>query len=163
MAPLYMDKDGSSRVKLDEEAVTAMVSRCKHAGRLEAGGILVGSYSEDGIVAHVNEALGPPDGSRFTPTGFIRNCAGLSEALQRRWTVQQYYLGEWHFHPRGRSGPSLQDRRQMAEIGGDSAYCCTRPILVVIGGGAGNWKVGVWTLADTRLLPLREMDNDALR
>ena len=160
MAHLYVDESGPSQVEIGEKAASAMLSLCEQADHLETGGILIGSYSVDGAVAHVREALGPPKGSQSTQTGFVRSCSGLSEVLQRKWTRHQHYLGEWHFHPEGRSIPSTQDRRQMAEIGSHTAYRCPSPILIVVGGSVEDWKLGVWVLSDGELLRLREPDQD---
>ena len=103
-APLNMDENIFPQVEIGELALKAMLSLCEQTAHLETGGILVGSYSADGAQAHVNEALGPPPGSQSTPTEFTRN-TGLGKALKRRWPQQQYYLGEWHSHPRGTHEP----------------------------------------------------------
>ena len=157
MSHVYVDDSGASQVEIGERAASTMLSRCEQAGGLETGGILVGSYSGDGVVAHVNEALGPPKGSRSTRTGFIRSDSGLRKTLRRRWSVQQYYLGEWHFHPEGRACPSPQDRHQLAEIGRDASYVCQRPILIVMGGERNDPRMGVWVLVDSELLRLRHV------
>ena len=157
MTYLYVDKNDSLQVEIGEEAALAMLSMCEQATGMETGGILVGSYSMDGVVAHVEEALGPPKGSRATKTGFLRSPTGLRKALRRRWSARQYYLGEWHYHPEGRACPSQQDRRQLAEIGGDATYVCQRPILVVVGGGRKDRAFGVWLLIDGALLKLKKV------
>ena len=157
MAHLYADESGSSQVEIGEEATSAILSLRKLAAGLETGGILIGSYSADGVVARVNEALGPPKDSRSTRTEFMRSPSGLKGILQRRWSSQQYYLGEWHFHPQGRGRPSPQDQRQLAEIGNDGAYACQKPILIVVGGCRTDWRIGVWVLVHTELLRLRRV------
>ncbi len=160
MAPLNVDENNFPQVEIGEMALTAMLSFCEQAAHLETGGILVGSYSADGALAHVNEALGPPLGSKSTPTEFTRN-TGLSKALQRKWPEQQYYLGEWHSHPRGRTIPSRQDRRQMAAIGRDAAYRCPNPILIITARSKDDWRIGVWVLIDGKLRRANEATNDA--
>ena len=159
MAHLYVAESGPSQVEIGEEAASAVLSLCEQADHIETGGILIGSYSVDGAVAHVREALGPPKGSQSTQTGFVRGCAGLREALQRRWLTQQYYLGEWHFHPKGRGSPSPRDRRQMDEIGSDAVYRCPSPILMVVGGRKNDWMLGVWVHVDGKLLRLSQVTN----
>lgn len=156
MVPMYGDENGTSHVEIGANVFRSMVSLCEQANDLETGGILVGHYSSDGTVAHVEEALGPPNGSRSTSAGFARSCVGLTEVLRHKWTKGQYYLGEWHFHPRGQTRPSSQDRRQMAEIGSDAAYCCPTPILIVVGAGDGSWKPAVWVLTDGHLRRLAQ-------
>lgn len=155
MAALSVDENVFPQVEIGEMALTAMLSFCEQAAHLETGGILVGFYTADGTLAHVNEALGPPQGSKLTQTEFTRN-TGLSKALQQRWPEQQYYLGEWHSHPRGLTSPSRQDRRQMAEIGNDAAYCCPNPILIIVARSRADWRVGVWVLINGRLVLAKE-------
>ena len=160
MAPLNVDENIFPQVELGEMALKAMLSLCEQTAHLETGGILVGSYSADGAQAHVNEALGPPPGSQSTPTKFTRN-TGLGKALKQRWPQQQYYLGEWHSHPRGRTSPSRQDRRQMAIIGNDAAYCCPNPILIIVARSRDDWRLGVWVLIDGKLRRAKEATCDA--
>ena len=122
MSPLYWDDAASYRVGLDEDALAFMLSTCEEAGHVETGGILVGTYSDDGVSARVSRVLWPPEGSEATSTRFVRSETGLAELLKQLWAVQQHYLGEWHSHPGGAGVPSAQDRRQMASISDDSAY-----------------------------------------
>ena len=157
MAHPYADESRSTQVEIADEATSAILSLCEQAAGLETGGILIGSYSADGFIARISEALGPPNGSRSTRTGFMRSPSGLKGILRRRWSSQQYYLGEWHFHPQGRGCPSPQDQRQLAEIGSDGAYACPKPILIVVGGCSNDWRIRVWVLADGQLRRLRRV------
>ena len=168
MAQNYEDDNRYLRVEIAEEATSAILFLCKQEAGVETGGILVGSYSADGVVARIDEALGPPKGSRSTRTEFMRSPSGLKSILQRRWASQQYYLGEWHFHPQGMGCPSPQDQRQLADIGSDSAYDCPKPILIVVGGCSNDREIGVWVLANGELVRLRRVPqsiqlNDTLR
>ena len=154
MSPLFWDGAAPYRVELDEDALAFMLSACEEAGRLETGGILIGTYSDDGGSARVSRAVGPPEGSQATSTRFVRSEAGLAELLKQLWAVQQHYLGEWHSHPGGAGVPSAQDRRQMASISDDSAYSCPNPILVIVGGGT-TWQAGVWVFDAGRFVRLQ--------
>ena len=157
MAHPYEDESRSTQVEIADEATSAILSLCVQAAGLETGGILIGSYSADGTTARISEALGPPKGSRSTRIEFMRSPSGLKGILRRRWSSQQYYLGEWHFHPQGKGCPSPQDQRQLAKIGSDGAYACPKPILMVVGGCSNDWRIGVWVLADGQLLRLRRL------
>ena len=132
-----------------------MLAFCETVVECETGGILVGSYSADGSVVRVEETLGPPADSELMPTGFVRGFAGLTETLQRKWSSGKHYLGEWHFHPKGRTNPSTQDRRQMVEIACDSAYRCEYPILVINGGSESDGMLGVWVFVSGDLSRLQ--------
>lgn len=157
MSPLYWDDAVSYRVELDEDALAFMLSACEEAGQVETGGILVGTYSDDGVSARISRALGPPEGSEATSTSFVRSETGLADLLKRFWAVQQHYLGEWHSHPKGAGVPSAQDRRQMTSISDDSAYSCPNPILLVVG-RATSWKAGVWVFDAGRFVRLRRTE-----
>lgn len=152
MMQLYVDKSGSAHVGVDQSAASVMFSLCHQANGLETGGILVGSYSPDGAVAQVDEALEAPEGSESTPFDFLRGCCGMRETLRQMWGLHQHYVGEWHFHPHGSARPSPRDRRQMAEIGEDALYQCPRPILIVISGNANDWNLDVWVHSDGELV-----------
>ena len=157
MSPLYWDDTASYRVRLDEDAMAFMLSTCEEAGRAETGGILVGTYSDDGVSARVSQVLGPPAGSEATSTRFVRSETGLAELLKQLWAVQQHYLGEWHSHPEGAGVPSAQDKRQMVAISRDSAYSCPNPILIVVG-RAATLQAGVWVFDAGRFVRLRRTE-----
>ncbi len=154
MSPLFRDDAVPYQIELDEDALASMLSACEEAGHVETGGILVGTYSDDGALARVSGAVGPPEGSEATSTRFVRSQTGLAELLRQLWAVHQHYLGEWHSHPKGAGLPSPQDRRQMAAISDDSAYSCPHPILVVVG-RVITWQPGVWVFHAGGLVQLR--------
>lgn len=155
MSTQYLLNPHSIRVKVSDEALAFIVSKCRKSDDVETGGILIGKYSPDGILATVDEAWEPPQGSEASPTRFVRGDNGLASALEQRWTSEQYYLGEWHFHPKGLAHPSSQDRRQMALISRDSAYSCSKPILILVG-HASSWETCVWVFEAGELHQLQE-------
>ncbi len=154
----FADSARSVRVTVLGSAIAAVGAMCEKARDHETGGILVGSYSADGSEVLIDEALGPPSDSSSTENGFVRGSAGLKEKLQGTWPSGKYYVGEWHFHPKGRTGPSTQDRRQMVEIAYDVAYSCENPILLITGRRGHDEKFGVWILFNHRLYPLQCAD-----
>ena len=112
---------------------------CRESGDLETGGVLVGRYNEAHDTAIVTRVWGPPEDSVRRRTSFWRGTQGLQQHLDGLWTVQEYYLGEWHYHPRGGGQPSAGDKRQMIRIAESLDYNTSEPVLIVVGGS--NWDV----------------------
>lgn len=130
----------------------------------ETGGVLVGRYSTDGIVAHVDLATAPPGDSSAGVDWFERGKEGLAEILLQQWNrpERRYYLGEWHYHPLGRAEPSPQDRRQMAEIARDANYKCPLPLLVIASPATLRRRtVRAFLLADGELLELAAVEPES--
>ena len=112
---------------------------CRELGTLETGGILVGRYNEAHDTAIVTRVWGPPEDSVRRRTGFWRGIQGLQQRLDALWKAQEYYLGEWHYHPGGASQPSKEDISQMVRIANSLDFNTPEPVLIVVGGS--NWEV----------------------
>lgn len=112
-----------------------LYARCAAAHPMETGGVLIGRYNKRRDTAIVALASGPPPDSENGRSQFYRGTQGLNTLLARRWARQEYYLGEWHYHPDGVARPSAADIRQMQEIAGDLASNCPEPVLLIIGAG----------------------------
>lgn len=144
-------------VKIGDDIIAMMVRLCVQAVGKETGGIVVGQYTEDLRCAQILTASSAPRDSRSGPTWFYRGVRSLQRWLDGMWARKnQYYLGEWHFHPHGAPQPSLTDIRQMEQIAGSPDYHCPEPILVIIGGDVTrNWSVGLYVFP--RGLPYTEL------
>lgn len=120
--------------------VRALDRMCRYSGALEIGGILMGRYADDAMVAVVTEATPPPRDSRRGPIWFARGVVGLRELLASRWKARDriYYVGEWHYHPADVIAPSAADFSQMSAIARFSEYRCPEPILVIVGRRVGG-------------------------
>jgi integrative and conjugative element protein (TIGR02256 family) len=95
---------------------------------LEAGGILVGVYSES--TPWVTHALQIPSldvgpAHYVVPAGITRRLVKCARQIDSRIG----YLGEWHVHPDD-VGPSLTDLRTMRKVG--RAQEEPRPLLIVV-------------------------------
>lgn len=100
----------------------------------ETGGVLIGRYSSDASRAHVLGVWGPPEDSIKTPSEFERGTKNLNKRLKALWANKnRYYLGEWHYHPNGRTTASAVDARQMRAIAEGEDYAPTAPILIIVG------------------------------
>lgn len=129
---------GRYRIAIADAALASMNRLCASSAHLETGGILLGYYADDGAVAVVEEATGPPSDSGRGGSWFRRGFAGLREELARRWKEPKrtFYIGEWHFHPAATIVPSPQDFAQMKDIAASGRYQCREPLLVIAGAEA---------------------------
>lgn len=112
-----------------------LCARCATAHPMETGGVLIGRYNAMQDTAIVALASGPPRDSKNERSRFYRGTQGLNALLARLWSRQEYYLGEWHYHPDCVALPSTADVRQMQAIASDGAAHCPEPVLLIIGAG----------------------------
>jgi len=77
----------------------------------------------------------------------MRSTQGIITKLKGAWKKQQYYLGEWHYHPNTSPKPSGLDLKTMLNLSKSKELHCPEPILLIIGGGPSNWHqyIGVYT------------------
>lgn len=129
-----MSVDRRFGILLKTNQLQKIISYCAAALPNETGGILVGNYNNFLNTAEVTKIAQAPKDSSFGRTWFHRGIHGLKAQLRRSWINNQYYLGEWHFHPHSSPAPSSTDIIQIKEIAGDKAYNCPEPILLIIGG-----------------------------
>ena len=103
----------------------------------------------------MTEVTGPPLDSRRFPSSFIRGIKGLTARLRREWQQGTYYVGEWHFHPRGSPTPSDTDRKQIEAFAADPDLRCPLPVLIVLGGDPkSKWSLTVGVMSGNRLVAL---------
>ncbi|WP_275782623.1 Mov34/MPN/PAD-1 family protein [Pararhizobium gei] len=130
-------------VRLTGTALRTIEKNSLAAGSHETGGILIGSYDLEGRTATVSEATTKSIDSRAGRTWFQRGVRGLSDILRLRWSIGQYYVGEWHSHPGGAPEPSMNDIREMQAVSKEFSYQCPRPIMII----AGTEKTGIVKLS----------------
>jgi len=134
------------------------------AGNRETGGILLGSYGQDGNNVTVSLATRQPRDSQSGRTWFQRGARGLKALLQRRWKSGEYYVGEWHSHPGSEPAPSATDIEEIEAISRQTAYQCPKPLLVIAGTSARRRiNLSVSVFHDRNLVRLRlARDTDEL-
>lgn len=131
----FRSADSMFEVRLGRDALEQMFDLCRRANRLETGGVLIGRYSSDHRIAHVDAATGPGSDSQAGPTWLVRGVRGLQSLLDSLWSQKRgYYIGEWHFHPGAMPNPSRRDVAQMRSIAKSERYHCPEPLLVILGG-----------------------------
>ena len=129
----FRSPDGRFGLVIGIAHLTEIRESCAKAHPLETGGVLIGRYNEAYDTAIVVRATGAPLDSESGPTTFLRGTRGLNGLLMRFWTKDEYYLGEWHYHPSGSARPSTVDIGQMQAIADDDGANCPEPVLLVAG------------------------------
>lgn len=121
----------------------------------ESGGVLLG-YSWPGRRGRIEviSQVGPGPKARhqrrrFEPDGAWQD-AKISAAYEASGRVLTY-LGDWHSHPRGGGSPSRLDTRTAREIAGCVEARLAHPLLVIIHGEPGRWKLAPHRLRRRRL------------
>lgn len=102
-------------------------------GRSEAGGILLGTVHDHGML--ITHATVPSRLDQRLPTFFSRSARGHRGIAQRLWRASggtMRYLGDWHTHPEDAPSPSGIDLREWRKLA--LARNDERPALSVIVG-----------------------------
>ena len=66
--------------------------------------------------------------------------------LLNKWKNQEFYIGEWHFHPNGTTTPSPQDFTQLSEISESNRYNCPEPIMIIVAGTPSKFEIQPYIL-----------------
>ena len=154
---VFRTSDARFSLVIEETLLESLHRLCAASAPLETGGIIIGSYDEQGTTATVIRVKGPSADSRREHARFRRGTLGLQPLLERLWECKEHYLGEWHFHPGAWPNPSSDDIRQMESIAEDRDACCPEPLLIVVGRNR-SVTVHVFPRGETaiQLLPHRE-------
>jgi integrative and conjugative element protein (TIGR02256 family) len=83
---------------------------------LETGGCLAGYYARNSEDAVVTNVIGPGPNATHMRTRFVSDRVFDDESLAALWETSRHtirYIGDWHTHPGGSSGPSLMDKAFM--------------------------------------------------
>lgn len=136
----FWSRDNRLGVRLSTSELDQMLKICEKAFPKETGGLLIGHYTSSLDCAIITKIYGPPDDSRAGRTWFSRGVQGLKAILSNYWKEGDYYLGEWHAHPRGASTPSETDRSQMNLIARTKDFECREPLLILVGGTPKNYQ-----------------------
>lgn len=153
---VYFNSDTHLKIELPIEQLNIMHNLCDKSNPYETGGILIGSYSDDNFTAHISEITNSPDDSVKKRSQFKRGTNGLQIKLDTLWKDNQYYLGEWHYHPNSSPTPSRSDIEQMISLSHNIRLHCPEPILIINGGNKKNWLLHVFVVANDRILRFYE-------
>ena len=133
-------------VRIDREALTAIVAHARRDAPNECCGLLVGRPGE--ILEAVPASNAAPDPTRryeISPVEYfaqIKRCRRISAAQSESFAV----LGAYHSHPRGGPQPSQTDTAQAFR---DFVF-----VIVGLAGAAGGMEVRAYTLEDEQFVPV---------
>ena len=133
-------------VRIDRDALTAIVAHARREAPNECCGLLVGRTGEilEAIPAS-NGASEPTTRYEISPVDYfaqIRRCRRINEAQSEHFAV----IGAYHSHPRGGPEPSLTDSAQAFR---DFVF-----VIVGLAGTAGGMQIGAYTLEGETLTPV---------
>lgn len=143
MGNIFSEETNSFKIQLSDKLKRKIFRICQKSYPNESGGILIGKYSSDLKTAIIYSITDAPSDSKMGKTWFKRGVNGLQELLNRKWVKsQQFYLGEWHFHPNGTPIPSQTDIQEMRKISKNHNYNCPEPILLIASNYNEHWELG---------------------
>lgn len=146
-------------IYLKEIAFQKTVKWVAETERKETGGILIGRYSSSLRMVYINEMSNAPSDSKAGFCWFIRGTKGLGEYLKKKWHQNdEYYLGEWHYHPANVPEPSSTDIVQLKKISLDKRFNCKEPILIIISKGNTKYNISVNVLLDSCIFKFYECE-----
>lgn len=140
-------------IRIDREALTAIVAHARRDAPNECCGLLVGRPGE--ILEAVPARNGASDPTRryeIYPVDYfaqIRRCRQISAAQSESFAV----LGAYHSHPRGGPEPSETDTAQAFR---DFVF-----VIVGLAGAAGGMEIRAYTLEGEKLNPAELIVTDA--
>jgi len=142
----WASSDRKFVVEIDPATYSAMTDTCLSAHPNETGGIVAGFYSRNGKIAYITRASSAPVDSNSGRTWFQRGVRNLQTWLSKRWKRgEEYYLGEWHYHPDHNTKASAQDKSQLLAISNDKKYACPEPVLLIVGGSnTTGWELSAY-------------------
>ena len=143
---VFISEDTKFSLLLPWQTMTEMLSLCAKSFGRETGGTFYGVYTEDGTKAIAHGITKPSCLSLCLPSLFIRRTGCLTRFYRRLWREKnQYYLGEWHFHPQASSRPSNMDLEQMKKLAAYEKLHCPEPIMLIIGRTPPtDWEISVF-------------------
>lgn len=115
----------------------------KHAPR-ETGGMLLGYNADNGDTV-ATTIIGPGPRAKHRRFGFVPDPDYQQSLLEAHFYAtngRETYLGDWHTHPGGSPSPSYIDKRTLARIASTESSGTRHPIMVILGGETGSWRVG---------------------
>jgi proteasome lid subunit RPN8/RPN11 len=147
-------------VRIDREALTAIVAHARRDAPNECCGLLVGRGPADAegpanagphgplILEAIPASNGAADPTRryeISPIDYfaqIRRCRRINTAQSERFAV----VGAYHSHPRGSPEPSETDVEQAFR---DFVF-----VIVGLGGSSGGMEIGAYTFDGDTLTPV---------
>lgn len=137
---MYESSNGNYGVIIPTIVIGRIKEMCARSIPNETGGILIGKYSKDCKWAEIIDATSPPEGSEHSARSFVRCGEKILCFLNQLWEQNQYYVGEWHYHPNFSPIPSGIDLRTIYKFSKNKKLNCPEPVMLIIGGNPSNWS-----------------------
>lgn len=102
----------------------------------EAGGVLIGTQSIDGMSYEVTDVTLPGVCDKRRRFLFVRGKSSANRLIRQVWRQsagKKNYLGEWHTHDEQQPRPSGLDRQTVRHLAKDSSAPFGRVFLVIFG------------------------------
>jgi integrative and conjugative element protein (TIGR02256 family) len=116
---------------LTRQVFSVIEQECRSHPHVETGGILVGGYSPEDIVAVF--AIGSGPSANRTPSRFAPDVAWQQKILDNYF--ERYglnYVGSFHRHPRNFNRPSIIDHRTAIQILNDPDWAVQQIVFPII-------------------------------
>jgi len=148
-------KQRTVKAWFSEPVVKDMLVEAERLFPLEAGGALMGYWSEakdEVVICHVT---GPGPRAVYLEHSFIPDYDYQDMKIARLYEQSgrvHTYLGDWHTHPREAVYLSPKDKCVLRKVAGFPEARAPVPIMAILGGGDPEWLIGAW-----RYVPRGEM------
>lgn len=153
----YICSECDATIYLKNIAYQKTIRMVTEVDKKETGGVLIGRYSSSLRMAYINELSSAPLDSKSGFCWFVRGVKGLGEYLKRKWDQNdEYYLGEWHYHPANVPEPSSTDLIQLKKISIDKRFNCKEPILIIISKNKMEYDLNMNLLIDSHIYKFQE-------
>ena len=99
-------------IRIAGSALDFMREQLREKAPNETGGVLFGMVHPKKNILYVTRADPAPPDSIEEPTRFVRGVAGVAQSMSAADDATGgliQYVGDWHSHPDGPAGPSLED------------------------------------------------------
>lgn len=139
-------------------SMAAMRRECDAAYPLETGGVFIGYWARPGEEAVITAIVGPGPGAANTRHGFRPDYAFQEAEIAQHYARsgrREAYLGDWHCHPDAADGQlSFKDRATLRRIAAHEAARAPDPLMGVLYGTPGAWRLGLWKGNTRRIVGL---------
>lgn len=133
-------------VSISEDVIDILHTFCQDSNeKLEAGGILIGYFTEYHIF--ITKVSTPNCYDKRTRYSFVRDKGAAQAIVDYEFlnnSGSMIYLGEWHTHPEDFPTPSFQDKKMIKEHFSKSKL--NEPFILLLIQGIKDIYLGVYSI-----------------
>lgn len=149
---VYTNDSNKITISISQGVLDKAILLCNMSKTRETGGIILGYYSLDLTRVVITELMKAPADSKSGRTWFIRGVKNLEKVIMKKWKNNEYYIGEWHFHPLGSSHPSSDDYKQLLMISKSKKFKCPEPIMLILSNHSDSYEASVTMCFNGRMI-----------